>query len=169
MMPRRKCIRCHIQCASKSHQGIDDINYSCRHLQHRAHYSWAPCKWIPPIIPRGITQRLRIAPHIRIGVHPLLIALHTIDRQEHPHHWIIIPRVVIVQSRHRTMDLPGVTFGRADAAGHVAAVPIGAVDLLAQDCAGTEAEQHAAQRIGQIERGGGAVEGTIGASSSKAL
>jgi len=83
--------------------------------------------------------------------------------------WIILPGIVIVQSRHRIVNLPGVAFGRADAASHVATSAVGAVDLLAGDRAGTEGEQQAAQRIGQIERGDGAVEGTIGASSSKAL
>jgi len=57
------------------------------------------------------------------------------------------------------VDLPGVALGRADAAGQVATVPIGTVELLAQHSVGAEREQHAAQRVGQVERGAGTVEG----------
>ncbi len=65
------------------------------------------------------------------------------------------------------MDLSGVAFGRADAAGQIATGAIRTIHLLAQDGALAETKQHAAQSVGQVERGAGAVEGTIGVSSSK--
>ena len=47
----------------------------------------------------------------------------------------------------------------SDAAGQVATGAIGTIHLLAQDGALAETEQHAAQSVGQVERGAGAVEG----------
>ena len=77
---------------------------------------------------RWIGPRLWIPLHIGIRVHPLRIALHAIGRHEPPTHWIIPPRVVVIQSRYAVGELAGVALVGAQAALHVALVAVGAVE-----------------------------------------
>ncbi len=102
-------------------------------------------------MPSWIIHRLRVALHIGIRVHPLRIAWHSIGRHEPPTHWILPPRVVIIQPCHRIHELPGVALVGAQTALEVALIAIGTRELLALDAACTEAQHHATQRVGPDE------------------
>ncbi len=65
--------------------------------------------------------------------------------------------MVVIQSRYAVGELSGVALIGAQAALHVALVAIRSVELLPQDGARTEAENHAAQRVGQIIGGARAI------------
>src|SRR5579875_973055 len=101
---------------------------------------------------RRVRPRLWILLHIGIWVHPLRIGLHAIGRHEPPAHWILPPRIIVIQSRYRVGELAGVALVGAQTALEVALIAVGAVKLLALDAACTEAQHHAAQRVGQIIR-----------------
>ncbi len=61
--------------------------------------------------------------------------------------------MVVIQSRYRVGELAGVVaLIGAQTALEVALIAIGTIELLALDAACTEAEHHAAQRVGQIIR-----------------
>ncbi len=109
------------------------------------------------MLSRGITATLRIARDIAIRVHPLQIALHRIRREEHPHHWIIIPGVVVVEPGQRIIVLPGEAFGGSHTALLVALAAIGTVDLASENdrtaCRVAERFQHTTKCIGQEDVG----------------
>ena len=105
------------------------------------------------VIPRRVIEHLRVIAHIRIGVHPLQIALHTISREEETHFGIVIACAVVIQLCGRIMVLPSEAFVGAKRAGFVRYRAGGAVDTVGLHC-GTarqvaKAHQHTAQRIGE--------------------
>ena len=57
------------------------------------------------------------------------------------------------------MELAGIPLGGGDVSCHIAAGAVWTIDLFAQDGVLAEGEQHAAQRVGQGERGGRAIGG----------
>lgn len=69
---------------------------------------------------RGVTARLRVAPHIGIGIHPLQVALYAISGEEEPGHRVIIARVVVIQPREGISILAREAFGCAHTPGGVA-------------------------------------------------
>ena len=91
------------------------------------------CSPLLPIIGASarVGLRLRVPPHIAIGVHPHSIALHTIGREEHPHDRVIIARIERVQPRQAIIVLPGKAFGGGEIAGVVAPLAIGSEELEA--------------------------------------
>jgi hypothetical protein len=60
--------------------------------------------------------------------------------------------VVVIQSRYTVGELAGVALIGALTALEVALIAIGTIELLALDATCTEAQHHAAQRVGQIIR-----------------
>src|SRR5579885_2450783 len=112
-------------------------------------------------LPRRIIVRLRVAPHIHIGVHPLLIAFFAIGGEEDTDGGFVIARVVVVQAAEGVGVLAGEAFARChagEAARVVAQVAVGAVGLVAAEggaaCCGTEGGDHAARWVGQHDVGG---------------
>src|SRR5579885_2948141 len=111
-------------------------------------------------LPRRIIVRLRVAPHIHIGVHPLLIAFFAIGGEEDTDGGFVIARVVVVQAAEGVGVLAGEAFARChagEAARVVAQVAVGAVGLVAAEggaaCCGTEGGDHAAEWVGQQDVG----------------
>jgi len=85
---------------------------------------------------RRVGPRLRVLPHIRIGIAPLRVALLRIHRHEQAHDRIIPPRVIVVQARERVCLLTRERPGRARRADRVARGAIGRVKLLPGERAG---------------------------------
>src|SRR5579883_2775100 len=94
---------------------------------------WSPWSGRRIIVPRRVRLGLRVARHIAVRVHPLLVPLYPIGQEKDPGHRIVIARVVIIQPRHVIVELAGVAFVGAQGAHGVAPGAIGAVELLALD------------------------------------
>src|SRR5579885_3272318 len=111
-------------------------------------------------LPRRIIVRLRVAPHIHIGVHPLLIAFFAIGGEEDTDGGFVIARVVVVQAAEGVGVLAGEAFAgshAAETARVVAPVAVGAVSLVAREgrAASSVAEggHHAAEWLSQQDVG----------------
>src|SRR5579884_1912777 len=91
------------------------------------------CSPLLPIIGASarVGLRLRVPPHIAIGVHPHSIALHTIGREEHPHDRVIVAGVERVQPRQAIVVLARKPLGRGEIARRIASVAIGSEQLVA--------------------------------------
>src|SRR5579885_1439289 len=112
------------------------------------------------ILPRWVVVRFRVASHIHIGVHPLLITFFAVGGEEDADGWLVVARVVVVQAAEGVAVLAGEAFARCHArkaARVVAQVAVGAVGLVAAEggaaCCGTEGGDHAAEWVGQQDVG----------------
>lgn len=85
------------------------------------------------------------------------IALFLIRRQEHPSHRVVVSGDVVIQPGDRVIVLPRVAFVGVHAAGLIALVAVGAVELVAEHggaaCRVAEGGQDAAEGVGH-EKGG---------------
>jgi hypothetical protein len=107
-----------------------------------------------------ITHRFRVACDICIRIEPQFVPLYAIHREEHPNYCIIIPGVVVVQSAESIVDLAGIAFGSVDSTHLITTDSVGTVDLLTDDGVLTEAQEHAAQGVSQVEGEMGPIEGS---------
>src|SRR5579885_1439884 len=111
-------------------------------------------------LPRRIIIGLRVASHIHVGVHPLLITFFAVGGEENADGWLVVARVVVVQAAEGVAVLAAEAFARCHArkaARVVAQVAVGAVGLVAAEggaaCWGSEGGDHTAQRVSQQDVG----------------
>src|SRR5579885_1978761 len=110
------------------------------------------------ILPRWVVVRFRVASHIHIGVHPLLITFFAVGGEEDADGWLVVARVVVVQAAEGVAVLAAEAFARCHARKTARVVTQVAVGLVAAEggaaCCGTEGGDHTAEWVSQHNVGG---------------
>src|SRR5579885_2598899 len=109
-------------------------------------------------LPRRIIIGLRVASHIHVGVHPLLITFFAVGGEEDADGWLVVARVVVVQAAEGDAVLAAEAFARCHARKTARVVTQVAVGLVAAEggaaCCGTEGGDHTAEWVSQHNVGG---------------
>ena len=115
-------------------------------------------------MPRRVCQRLRVLPHIRIGVEAQQVALHRVRREEQAYHRVVVACIVIIQPTEGIVVLAGVALVRSRLARVVLQEAKGTIAHVAyhrgRTCLIGDRGAHAAQVIGQEELHGGTEQGS---------
>src|SRR6266851_1116548 len=107
-----------------------------RRRSRRWRYSGTLTTGITDLLSCRIIFRLRIISHVSIRIHPLHISTGLVDREEPPHHWVIVARVIVIQPRDTVGILPCKAFGRVHLPLLVTCGAIGSIYLIPLDCRG---------------------------------
>src|SRR5579884_1607746 len=118
---------------------------------------WVPIalRWRRVILPRRVIVGLRVATHVHVGVHALLVAFFAVGGEEDTDGGLVVARVVVVQATEGVGVLAGEAFAGShagEAARVVTQVAVGAVGLVARErgaaCCVAEGGDHAAEWVG---------------------